>query len=200
MAIGRATAGADIVVSDISESAANAVADEVRTLGRKAIAVTTDVSDRAQVKVLADAACTAFGRVDILCNNAGVALDPMRPIWQVAYEDVRWMINVSLWGMLNGVYAFLPRMMAQPGRKHIVNTSSRAPFTPVLGSNRLPPRWCPTTIWRTSTDASDPRARQLLHRPRGDVPLARAPGAGRRPAHPHRIGKLSDRRAVAGRL
>jgi NADP-dependent 3-hydroxy acid dehydrogenase YdfG len=134
IALAMAEAGADVVVSDISISAAANVRDEILALRRRAIAVPADVAKLSDVQELADASYSAFGRVDVLCNNAGVAVRPMRPVWEFAYEDLQWMINVNLWGVLNGVHVFLPRMRAQPGRKHIVNTCSMAALTPVLGN------------------------------------------------------------------
>jgi NAD(P)-dependent dehydrogenase (short-subunit alcohol dehydrogenase family) len=62
--------------------------------------------------------------VDILCNNAGVSLRPFRAIWNYSYEDWKFMIDVNLWGVIHGMHVFIPRMRAQPGDKHIVNTSS----------------------------------------------------------------------------
>ena len=132
MGIGRAIAlalaegGCHVVVSDIQEAAAQDVAKEVRAHGVRAIAVACDVSDGAAVGVLAETAYGEFGVVDILCNNAGVSWRPWRSALETTLEDWRFMLGVNLWGVLNGLDAFLPRMRRQAGEKHIVNTASLA--------------------------------------------------------------------------
>jgi len=125
--IGRGTAlalaesGMHVVVADLNEESAKAVAQE---LGGKSIAVRTDVADRASVEALADAAYNEFGAVHVLHNNAGVALmmrlDTMKDV------DWDWILSVNLKGVINGLQAFLPRFKAQDGEKHIVNTASMA--------------------------------------------------------------------------
>ncbi len=71
---------------------------------------------------LADTAYDAFGAVGVLCNNAGLAI--LKPFAQLGPEDWNRVLGVQLLGVLNGTYAFLPRLIAQPERSHIVNTSS----------------------------------------------------------------------------
>src|SRR5207244_4950910 len=82
------------------------------------------VSDRAQVQALADRAFSALGRVHVLCNNAGVA------IWggleTATHRDWEWTLGVNLWGVIHGLEAFLPRMIAQRDGGHVVNTASMA--------------------------------------------------------------------------
>ena len=120
-AIALTEAGMHVVVADIDEASAKAVATE---LGGRAIAVRTDVADRDSVEALADAAYTEFGAVHVLHNNAGVALmmrlDTMKDV------DWNWILSINLVGVVNGLQAFLPRMKQQDGEKHIVNTASMA--------------------------------------------------------------------------
>jgi NAD(P)-dependent dehydrogenase (short-subunit alcohol dehydrogenase family) len=71
---------------------------------------------------LAETACDAFGAVRVLCNNAGVAV--LRPFAELTPQDWTRVLDIQLWGVLNGTYAFLPRLIAQPERSHIINTSS----------------------------------------------------------------------------
>jgi NAD(P)-dependent dehydrogenase (short-subunit alcohol dehydrogenase family) len=123
--IGRALAqalareGARIVAADID---AAGLAETIE--GREAIAVRTDVTDLAQVQALADRAFAAFGRVHVLCNNAGVA------VWggleAATHRDWQWVLGVNLWGVIHGIEAFVPRMIAQRDEGHIVNTASMA--------------------------------------------------------------------------
>jgi NAD(P)-dependent dehydrogenase (short-subunit alcohol dehydrogenase family) len=94
--------------------------------------VVTDVSDRASVEALRDAALERFGAVHLVHNNAGIGLGG--PIWEVSEEDWRWILGVNLWGVIHGVAAFTPLLMEQ-GEGHIVNTASVAGLiaAPFLG-------------------------------------------------------------------
>jgi NAD(P)-dependent dehydrogenase (short-subunit alcohol dehydrogenase family) len=128
--IGRALAealareGARLVVADVEESAAAAVAEALRGRGGDAMAVRVDVSDLDQVRALADRAFAHFGAVHVLCNNAGVALHG--PLQDMTHRDWEWVLGVNLWGVIHGLEAFLPRMIAQGPPGHIVNTASMA--------------------------------------------------------------------------
>jgi len=137
--IGRALAralareGARVVVADVDEAGMKETADAIRAGGGEAIAVRTDVSDLRQVQALAESAWQAFGRVHVLCNNAGVAT--WGGLETVAHADWQWVLGVNLWGVIHGLEAFLPRMVAQREGGHIVNTASAAGLvaTPGLG-------------------------------------------------------------------
>lgn len=128
-----AKAGTNIVAADLRLDTAEAVSEEVRALGVEAIAVETDVASHESVSTLADAAYDRFGKVDILVNNAGVSWRPLRPITQARLSDWKFLIDINLWGVIHGLDVFLPRMSAQPGEKHVVNTSSLAGVWPVKG-------------------------------------------------------------------
>ncbi len=128
--IGRALAeafaveGSAVVLADIDASAAEAVADGIRSNGGQAEAVAVDVSDAASVQALADNAVARFGHVDVLCNNAGVSTFNL--IEDQTLDDWRWVLDVNLWGVIHGVHAFLPILRAQGTPAHIVNTASIA--------------------------------------------------------------------------
>lgn len=122
LALTCARAGMDIVVSDIAGEAAERVAAEGRGLGRKAVAVTTDVADPGAVEQLAEAAYATFGKVNLLCNNAGIAL--MKRYEDFSVDDWRRVLDINLMGVIHGIHSFLPRMKAQGGPRHIVNVSS----------------------------------------------------------------------------
>jgi NAD(P)-dependent dehydrogenase (short-subunit alcohol dehydrogenase family) len=125
-ALGHAFAaeGMDVIVADIELEAAERVAAELRAQGARALAVRTDVSNRESVEALAERTYAEFGACHVLCNNAGVlmmgALETRTP------RDWEWVLGVNLWGVIHGVLAFVPRMLAQPGEKQIVNTGSTA--------------------------------------------------------------------------
>ena len=82
-----------------------------------------DVSDRAQVEALRDAAASAFGTAHLVCNNAGVGSGGA--IDSVALADWEWVLGVNLWGVIHGVRTFLP-LLTEQGEGHIVNTASAA--------------------------------------------------------------------------
>ena len=117
-----AARGMRVVVADMEAEPAEQVAAAIRERGGEAIAVEVDVSQQQQVEALADRAYAEYGAVQLLMNNAGVSMG--RKIAAASREDWQWIIEVNLWGPLNGIYAFLPRMQAQEGEAHIVNTAS----------------------------------------------------------------------------
>jgi NAD(P)-dependent dehydrogenase (short-subunit alcohol dehydrogenase family) len=128
--IGRALAellareGARVVVADLDEPGMDDAVAGIRARGGEALAVRTDVSDVGSVQALADRAFGAFGRVHVLCNNAGVG------VWggleAATHRDWQWVLGVNLWGVIHGLEAFLPRMIAQGEPGHVVNTASMA--------------------------------------------------------------------------
>jgi NAD(P)-dependent dehydrogenase (short-subunit alcohol dehydrogenase family) len=85
---------------------------------------TCDVSRGDEVTGLADAVFGQWGQVDVLCNNAGVFVGGL--IWDRPVEDFEFVLGANLWGILHGVRAFVPRMIAQGTEGHVVNTSSVA--------------------------------------------------------------------------
>ncbi len=123
LAAGFNAEGAKVVVADIDLAGALAVAG---ALGEDAVAVEVDVADRASVEALADAAWDAFGQVDLLFNNAGVFQAGL--MWERTPADWDWVFGVNVYGIINGVAAFVPRMIAQKTEGHIVNTASVAAF------------------------------------------------------------------------
>ncbi len=118
MAQAFADRGLHVVMADVE---AAALADAV-TRVEGSLGVPTDVSDRAQVQALHDQAMARFGRVDVVCNNAGVGVTP-RVVWEVHELDWQWVLGVNLWGVVHGVAVFVPGMVAR-GRGHVVNTAS----------------------------------------------------------------------------
>ena len=135
--IGRALAeafareGARVVVADLDEAGLAEVAGTIRSHGGEGLAVRTDVADRASVQALAARAFDAFGRVHVLCNNAGVAL--WGGLETATHRDWQWVLGVNLWGVIHGLEAFLPRMIAQNDPGHIVNTASMAGLVATRG-------------------------------------------------------------------
>src|SRR5262245_3041769 len=116
-----------IVMADIE---ATALATAEAALRRKApavLAVEIDVARPEDVERLARETYAAFGAAHVLCNNAGVAV--IGAAHEHSLADWQWVINVNLWGVIHGVHAFLPRMLAGGDEGHIVNTASMAGLT-----------------------------------------------------------------------
>jgi len=128
MALAFADAGMRVAVADVDEAAALAVRDELSSGGASASAFATDVADRASLEDLAAGVYAEHGAVHLLCNNAGVTT--LGPMESLTDHDWRWVLSVNLDGVINGLQAFLPRMFAQPGEKHVVNTASIAGIGP----------------------------------------------------------------------
>src|SRR5678815_1966745 len=116
--------GARVGVSDLDDAGMADTVAEVARAGSAAVAVRTDVSRLEQVQALADRAFAEMGAVHVLCNNAGVAL--WGGLESATHRDWEWAIGVNLWGVIHGVEAFVPRMIAQHVPGHIVNTASMA--------------------------------------------------------------------------
>lgn len=116
-----AAAGMHVVAADIELEAAQAVATETG-----GTAVQLDVARSEDVEELAGKVYRDHGAVHLLCNNAGVAVSG--PLAEMTADDWRWMVSVNIEGVANGISAFVPRMIAQQGEAHIVNTGSIAGF------------------------------------------------------------------------
>lgn len=123
--------GANVMLADISDT--SEVADACKALGVQARTTRVDVTDREAVERLAGDAYEAFGRVDVFCNNAGVVV--FGGTSELSEADWDWLLGVNLRGIINGVSAFVPRMVAQGGESHVVNTASGAGL---IASGALP--------------------------------------------------------------
>ena len=124
LAYAFAERGMKVVIADVNNDTLKSVSDELQLLGSDVLNMVIDVSDRAQVAELADAAFDRFGKVNVLCNNAGTGA--RGPLHALELEDWDWGLGVNLFGVIYGIKWFLPRMreFGEPG--HIVNTASMA--------------------------------------------------------------------------
>ncbi len=113
-----------VVLADLAGAPLDAAVDAMRGAGHKVIAVETDVSDLGSVEHLRDRAYAEYGAVHVLCNNAGVGAGAEGKMWDHTLKDWGWGLSVNLWGMIHGVKAFVPAMLAGADEGHIVNTSS----------------------------------------------------------------------------
>lgn len=114
--------GMRVVLSDIEEPALASAADLLRADGADVLTVVTDTSVRSQVDALAAATLDHFGGVHLVCNNAGVGSRGLKLV-DVPERDFEWVLGVNLFGVMHGIWAFLPHLIAQD-EGHIVNTAS----------------------------------------------------------------------------
>lgn len=129
-----AEAGMRVVLADVEPDALDAATADFRRAGHTVLGVRTDVSDGNSVDALAEATLAEFGGVHVLHNNAGVGVGG--PVWTHTEQDWKWVLGVNLWGVIHGVRAFVPLMLEQGERAHVVNTASMAGLisVPFLGA------------------------------------------------------------------
>src|SRR5262245_7497982 len=119
-----AARGARIVLADVDTAALARTADSLTPTGAEVLTVVTDVGDLSQVRALADRAVAHFGAVHVICNNAGVAV--FGQLADATHADWEYVMRVNFWGVVHGVEAFVPKLLAQDQGGHIVNTASMA--------------------------------------------------------------------------
>jgi butyryl-CoA dehydrogenase len=125
--IGRALAadlakqGAHLALCDIDEAGLGETVTRCEGYGVKVTSQRVDVADRAAVEAWAERVVADHGKVNLLINNAGVAL--AATIETMRYEDFEWLMNINFWGVVYGTKAFLPHLKAS-GEGHVVNLSS----------------------------------------------------------------------------
>jgi NAD(P)-dependent dehydrogenase (short-subunit alcohol dehydrogenase family) len=124
-----ARAGMKVVLADIERPVLDEAVAAITATGAEAIGVVTDVGDPASVDALRDQAIEAFGRVNVLCNNAGVGGGSGGGPDKISLADWEWVLKVNLWGVIHGHHSFLGHLM-EHGDGHIVNTASMAGHLP----------------------------------------------------------------------
>ena len=134
-------AGMNVVIADVRDDHLEAGQSELAAPER-VLALKLDVTNRADYARAADAAESRFGKIHLLCNNAGVAV--VGPTILATYADWDWVMGVNLGGTINGVVTILPRILKHGEGGHIVNTASMSGLVPHPGA----------TIYGTSKGAS----------------------------------------------
>jgi NAD(P)-dependent dehydrogenase (short-subunit alcohol dehydrogenase family) len=125
--IGRALAnalarqGAHVALSDIDDAGLAETVTQCEGFGVKVTSEHLDVADRDAVYAWSDRVVAEHGKVNLIINNAGVALGAT--VESMSYEDFEWLMNINFWGVVYGTKAFLPHLK-QSGEGHIVNLSS----------------------------------------------------------------------------
>lgn len=135
MAEAFASRGMKVAMADVEAAALEREAERLTRSNFEVAPFLVDVSSFEAVSRLADAAEARFGKVHVLCNNAGVSGGGGgRPIWAYSQADWDWVMGVNFQGVVNGLRAFTPRMIAHGEEGHVVNTASILGLTTGAGS------------------------------------------------------------------
>lgn len=123
--------GMRVVLADVEAPALDAAVTRLRQAEHEVLGVLTDVSKAEAVEALSARAFETYGNVHLLCNNAGVAGagGSSGPVWEKTDRDWQWAFGVNYWGVVNGIRAFVPKMLANGEEGHVVNTASIAGVT-----------------------------------------------------------------------
>lgn len=116
--------GMRLVIADLDEAAIEKAVNEVIDAGGEAVGKRCDVSSLEQIESLAETTIDTYGKVNVLCNNAGVGI-PTTVSGGMKLADWKWIIDVDLWGPIYGTHVFLP-LIEEAGEGHINSTSSMA--------------------------------------------------------------------------
>jgi NAD(P)-dependent dehydrogenase (short-subunit alcohol dehydrogenase family) len=120
MALAFAREGMHVALADLDEAGLTATRNAV---GGESFSMRVDVSKGPEVESFAERTAKELGGIHVVCNNAGIALSA--PAWENSEAEWQWILGVNLWGVIHGVRAFAPRLIAQ-NEGHIVNTASVA--------------------------------------------------------------------------
>lgn len=124
-------AGARVAIADVRQDHIDEAVAHFAAAGIPIMGVKLDITDRAAYAAAADAVEAELGPVQLLFNTAGVS--HFGPLQQATAEDWQWQIDVNLYGVINGIQTFLPRMLARGDACHIVNTASMSAFVSLPG-------------------------------------------------------------------
>lgn len=127
LAVNLAREGCSLALADVAEAGLDETVNMIDGEGVKANAYRVDVSDRDRVYHFADEVVDAFGKVDIVINNAGVQLK--ESLEDVTYEDLNWLLGINMYGVIYGSKAFLPHLKKRPAANLVNVTSVQAMFT-----------------------------------------------------------------------
>jgi NAD(P)-dependent dehydrogenase (short-subunit alcohol dehydrogenase family) len=116
--------GMNVVLADVEEGALRRATEALTKQQARVVGVRTDVTSLDSVQALASEAIRRFGSVEVLCNNAGVEGYFEGQIWEAMPADWNWTFGVNFWGVVHGLQAFMPAMVARGAEAHIVNTAS----------------------------------------------------------------------------
>ena len=116
--------GAKIAVGDVDKGAMAQVRDDLAAANIEAIVEFCDVTSLESLNALADSTEAAFGRIDLVFANAGIGAGESGAMWDYSEKDWQWCFNVNMWGVINSIRAFMPRLVARNEEAHFVVTGS----------------------------------------------------------------------------
>jgi NAD(P)-dependent dehydrogenase (short-subunit alcohol dehydrogenase family) len=119
-----ARAGMRVVLADVEEAALERAVAELRSQSLEVTGVVTDVTRYDSVEALRDRTLEHYGAVNLVCNNAGIGAGAEGALWEHELNDWRWAFGVNVYGVIHGINAFVPAMLAGGEEGHVVNTSS----------------------------------------------------------------------------
>ena len=131
MARSFSAAGMRVVVADVEQPALDAVQDEFEGSNAECLTLRVDVTDRDGMEAAAAATEARFGKVHVVCNNAGVVVGGR--IDEMTYDDWDWVLGVNINGVVNGIRTFVPRLKSHGEGGHFVNTASMAGHISIPG-------------------------------------------------------------------
>src|SRR5688500_1733451 len=123
MALAFAAEGMDLALADVDEKGLKETEEAATRRGVRALRMPVDVSKAADVDAFAERTLKELKAIHLVCNNAGVS--PLGAVWEASVADWQWILGVNLWGVIHGIRAFTPHLVAQ-NEGHIVNTASVA--------------------------------------------------------------------------
>jgi len=127
-----AEAGCKVAIADIRQDHLDEAMDVLRSAEADVLPLKLDITDRDAYSRAADEVEASLGPVQLLFNTAGVSI--FGPLQNATAEDWEWQLDVNLWGVINGVQTFLPRMLDRGDDCHIINTASMSAFVALPGT------------------------------------------------------------------
>lgn len=116
--------GARVVVGDVDQAAMARLREDFAAQQIDAVVEYCDVTSADSLAALADRAEQAFGGIQLVFANAGISAGESGPMWEYSQKDWQWCLNVNLWGVINTINAFMPRLVAAGQEAHFVVTGS----------------------------------------------------------------------------
>lgn len=142
IAIALANEGAKVVISDINDKKLEETTAELKAINPEAMGIRADVSKLDSVLALANAVYEKFGQVDLMFANAGIGAGEFGNLWDYDDNDWNFSWNVNVWGVINSIRAFMPRMTACKNESHFLITGSangavvKMPYTPIYTATK----------------------------------------------------------------
>lgn len=126
-ALAFARRGADLIICDLDETGLAAAGERIEGLGRRAFTRRVDVSSAEEMRAFAAEVHQQVEAVDILMNNAGVAIGG--PFLSTSLEDWKWILGINTLGVVHGCHFFIPNMVQRGKGGHVINVSSAAGYS-----------------------------------------------------------------------